>query len=228
MRSGLDYDDAYELRQEMVERQLADRGIYRTDILEVFQDTPRHLFIPDFDLTEAYADHPLPIKAGQTISQPYIVALMIQYLEPALSHKILEIGSGSGYATAILSKLCQHIDALEVYQALVEASRETLKQLSIANVTLMHKSAWEQMNGATVYDRIILWASPPRIPSHIFDRLGEGGILVAPEGKRDQYVWIYKKNQGRLEQTKKDAVRFVPLVSGSTQEIDGTMRGYDE
>ncbi|MEA3286279.1 MAG: protein-L-isoaspartate(D-aspartate) O-methyltransferase [Candidatus Marinimicrobia bacterium] len=225
MISTWDYDDAFELRLEMVERQLRLRGIHQTAILQAFKDIPRHQFVPNTPLEEAYADHPSPIKAGQTISQPYIVALMIQYLELVKDHRILEIGSGCGYATAILAQLGKHIDALEVYDVLVQDARNVLELLSIHNVTLHHRSAWEQFDGDVGYDRIILWASPPRIPEHLFDKLSDGGILVAPEGKGKQHVWIYKKNAERLKRIKKDAVRFVPLVQGTKEEIDRPLKG---
>ncbi len=175
-----DYDDTAELRIDMVQRQLQARGISRQDILVALNEIPRHMFIPEFSPSEAYSDRPLPIKAGQTISQPYIVALMIQYLETDKSHNILELGSGSGYATAILSKLCQHVDAMEVYDILVQDSRRVLAELAIHNVTIQHRSAWEQLDKKKVYERIILWASPPRIPQHLFDNLSDEGILVSP------------------------------------------------
>lgn len=218
MTSPADYQNSNQLRQMMVREQLMQRGISDSKILDVFMETPRHIFIPDVDLEEAYGDHPIPIRAGQTISQPFIVALMTLYLELAPSHDVLEVGSGSGYATAILSKLCKHIDAMEVYNELLQASSAALEKLAISNVTLYHNNIWEQKDAGKVYDRIILWASPPRVPSHLFDMLSEDGILVAPEGKLEQFVWIFKKRNGRIEKQRKDAVRFVPLVQGPVIE----------
>jgi len=221
MTSFLDFDDSYDLRMEMIETQLLRRGINQTNILQAFETVPRHIFIPQVSLDEAYGDYPVPIKAGQTISQPYIVAVMLNYLELQASDTVLEIGSGSGYATGLLAKLAGQVDAMEVYRDLVNDSRIALNQLELTNITLTHQSAWEQFEKEKVYDRIVLWASPPRIPEHLFDMLGEGGILVAPEGKAEQYVWIYKRKNGQLKRERKDAVRFVPLVQGSTSEIDG-------
>jgi len=151
------------------------------------------------------------------------VALMLSYLDIYPQHKVLEIGSGSGYATAIMSKICKHIYAIEVYQELIEDSLRVIQKLNISNVELNHSSAWEHFNEGMVYDRIILWASPPRIPEHIFDSLKEGGILVAPEGKSQQYVWICTKRDGNIIRKRKDPVRFVPLVQGSVHEIDRNM-----
>jgi len=217
--------DTLDLRHEMVSDQLMNRGILHSGILEAFNDIPRHLFVPHIAPDHAYEDQPLPIKSGQTISQPYVVALMLSYLDLRHSHHVLEIGSGSGYATAIMSKLCHHVTAMEVYGELLEDSWVVIKDLELPNIDLMHGSAWEHLKEGIVYDRIILWASPPRIPEHIFDSLKEGGILVAPEGKADQYVWICTKKDGNIIKKRKDPVRFVPLVQGSVQEIDRNMQG---
>lgn len=220
MYSMNETQEAIELRLEMVEDQLIRRGIHETSILDAFKAIPRHIFVPQVSVMDAYTDQPLPIKAGQTISQPYIVAQMISYLDLRPEHRVLEIGSGSGYATAIMSKLCQRIHAIEVYQELIDDSHKVLTQLDLTNIDIVHQSAWEQFEANDVYDRIILWASPPRIPEHIFDKLGHNGIMVAPEGKTEQYVWIYKMNNGNLSRERKDPVRFVPLVQGSVNEID--------
>ncbi len=225
MTSTWDYNNSYELRLEMVAEQLKYRGIVKDDILRAFTEVPRHLFIPHVPIQDSYGDHPIPIPAGQTISQPFIVALMIDYLELEVDHTVLEIGSGSGYATAILAKLCRYVDAYEVYSELIRGSQSVLKQLSINNVSFNHHSAWEQLPEGQVYDRVILWASPPRIPPHLFKSLSDGGILVAPEGKGHQHVWIYKKSGEQLTHERKDAVRFVPLVQGSATEINGSLEG---
>ena len=217
---NLEIEDTKGFRRTMVSDQLLRRGIRQPAILDAFNDIPRHLFVPHIPPDQAYTDQPLPIKAGQTISQPYIVALMLSYLDIKPSHHILEIGSGSGYATAIISKLCHHVTGIEVYEELLDDSIRIIKQLELSNTDLKHASAWEHFKGEKVYDRIILWASPPRIPEHIFESLKEGGILVAPEGKSDKYVWICTKKDGNIEKKRKDPVRFVPLLQGSVQEID--------
>ncbi len=222
MTSSLDYNNSLKLRRAMVADQLLRRGIHEKRLLQAFQEIPRHIFVSNVRLEKAYSDFPLPIKAGQTISQPYVVAIMLSYLQVDQVHNVLEIGSGSGYATALLSKLANQVDAMEVYGELVSDSKLALDQISVTNVTLSHGSAWEQLEGDKVYDRIVLWASPPRVPSHLFDSLGEGGILVAPEGKAEQYVWVFRKQRGQLKRERKDAVRFVPLVQGTRAEIDRT------
>lgn len=221
MISQIDEGYSYNLRLDMVKEQLQRRGIRNADILEAFERIPRHLFVPHVDVDEAYGDYPIPIKAGQTISQPLMVAIMLQYLDVNPKHDVLEIGSGSGYATALLSRLAKHIDAIEVYTELLRDSEIALNRLGLKNIQLIHRSAWEQFEYQKVYDRIVLWASPPRIPDHLFECLGEGGVLVTPLGKAEQNVWIYTMRNGQLKKEKKDAVRFVPLVQGSTREIDG-------
>ena len=225
---NLEIGNTQSLRQEMVSDQLLRRGIQQPAILDAFSDTPRHLFVPHIPPDQAYYDQPLPIKSGQTISQPYIVALMLSYLDILPNHRILEIGSGSGYATVILSKLCHHVTAIEVYGELLDDSASIIKQLDLSNIDLKHESAWEHSEEEMVYDRIVLWASPPRIPEHLFDCLTEGGILVTPEGKSDQYVWICTKKDGNIIKKRKDPVRFVPLVQGSVQEIDRNMQKKNE
>jgi len=227
---NLEIGDTHSLRLQMVSDQLLRRGIQQPAILDAFQEIPRHLFVPHIAPQEAYADQPLPIKSGQTISQPYIVALMLCYLDIRPIHHVLEIGSGSGYATAVLSKLCHHVTGIEVYGELLDESMSIINQLELSNIDLKHASAWEHFEEKMVYDRIILWASPPRIPEHIFHSLKEGGILVAPEGKSDQYVWVCTKKDGHIIKKRKDPVRFVPLVQGSVQEIDRNIqkkRGKD-
>ncbi|MCF7826681.1 MAG: protein-L-isoaspartate(D-aspartate) O-methyltransferase [Candidatus Marinimicrobia bacterium] len=223
-----EYENQGDLRGQMVTDQLMRRGIHNPAILNAFREIPRHLFVSNHQPEDAYSDQPLPIKCGQTISQPYIVALMLSYLDIPRGAHILEIGSGSGYATALMSKMCSHICAIEVYHELIDDSLRVLSTLQISNFEMHHASAWEQLNGGIVYDRIILWASPPRIPEHLFEYLKEGGILVAPEGKSEQYVWICTKKDGKMIKQRKDPVRFVPLVQGSIQEIDRKVGGKHE
>ena len=154
MTSTWDYNNSYELRLEMVAEQLKYRGIVKDDILRAFTEVPRHLFIPHVPIQDSYGDHPIPIPAGQTISQPFIVALMIDYLELEVDHTVLEIGSGSGYATAILAKLCRYVDAYEVYSELIRGSqsahykphRQAHREyrLIYLNPCLMGASSWLQ------------------------------------------------------------------------------------
>jgi len=207
-------------RAHMVEKQLKSRGIDDARLLELFSLVPRELFVADSQRPYAYDDIPLPILNGQTISQPYVVALMLQYLKLRPHMEVLEIGGGSGYATALLAHLVKQVDSVEVYRDLLDSAARVLEGLGLTNVSLEHRSAWEQSSSEKVYDRVILWASPPRIPSFLFESLREGGILVAPEGKQEQHIWVYQKAGGDMLKQKKESVRFVPLVQGTTNEID--------
>jgi len=212
--------EVLQLRQDMVRRQLQRRGITQSAILAAFQQIPRQLFIPHVSLETAYRDDPIRIAAGQTISQPYVVALMLEYLQLSRVFRVLEIGTGSGYATALLSQLCQQVDSIEVYAELVAAAQTALSKLGIENVKLEHRSGWEQTAVAPVYDRIILWASPPRIPEHLLGQLKSGGLLVAPVGKREQKIWLFTKQGAVIKKEARDTVRFVPLIAGTVNEID--------
>ena len=205
---------------QMVAQQLSARGITDPRILKAFETTPRHYFLAVDYRIEAYSDQPLPIDQGQTISQPYVVALMLEYLSLSAEHRVLEIGGGSGYATALLAQLARSVHSLEVFSSLLDSARTVLNVLGFDNVNFEHGSAWEQRFPRKVYDRIILWASPPRIPEYLLSSLKSGGILVAPEGKYEQYIWIYHKLDGAIHKEKRDEVRFVPLVQGTTNEID--------
>ena len=208
------------LRYHMIREQLEKRGIRQSRILAAFRRVPRHLFTYQDSPELAYSDQPLPLSAGQTISQPYVVALMLSYLQPEAHHRVLEIGTGSGYATALLAELSRQVDSLEVFAELLRSARRVLQQLEIANVELIHGSAWEQTPEKAVYDRIILWASPPKVPENIFNGLKDGGILVAPVGKHKQYVKVFRRAGEQVREQKRDQVRFVPLVQGSVSEID--------
>ncbi len=204
----------------MVREQLVARRITDSNILASFLNIPRHLFVSEDQRELAYTDQPLPISNGQTISQPYVVALMLEYLESGPEMDVLEIGGGSGYATALLSQLFRHVHSIEVFSELMVSAQKVLSQLELKNISLEHRSAWEQSTEQKLYSRIILWASPPRIPEYLFDHLDEGGIMVAPEGKHDQTLWVIKKKGGNLIKEKKESVRFVPLMQGKTTEID--------
>lgn len=206
--------------ESMVEEQLLKRGIHTPSILNAFRNTPRHFFVPEDQQAWAYDDTPLPIGAGQTISQPYVVALIMEYLELEPHHHVLEIGGGSGYATALLARIVKHVDSIEVYGELLERAQSVLESLKLNNIQLRHGSAWEHNSGDQVYDRVVLWASPPKIPDHLIEALSENGRMVGPQGKADQHLWVIEKRAGKIYREKKESVRFVPLVQGRLHEID--------
>lgn len=210
--------DTYEARRErMVREQIASRDIRSQEVLRAMRATPRHLFIPEALRSLAYADHPLPIGYGQTISQPYIVALMTELLEPNKNHKVLEIGTGSGYQAAVLSPLVKHVYTIEIVPELARSSAAVLKKLGYQNVSVRHGDGYLGWPEEAPFDRIILTAAPPEIPGTLIEQLKPGGKLVAPVGGSvfDQELVVIDKNKdGKLRQRSALAVRFVPMVKG--------------
>ncbi len=204
-----------EANLEMVRSQLLARGIRDRRILKAFRRIDRAFFVPKEHQFEAYEDYPLPIGCGQTISQPYVVALMLVYLDVQPEHKVLEIGTGSGYSTALLSQLAHHVDSVEYYRELHESAGARLNRLGITNVDLYHGDGWQGPPVDRQYERIILWAAPPKPPEKLKAALSRGGLMVAPVGKRLQDLWIIqKKGTDEFKIRYKDPVAFVPLIRG--------------
>jgi len=200
-------------RRDMVERQLRDRGISDQRILAAFQDIPRELFIPPGRMSEVYEDHPVPIGYNQTISQPYVVALMTQLLDMQPHHRVLDIGAGSGYQAARLAKLAAHIWAIERIPELASRASKTLKELGIANVSIIVGDGSMGYAEATPYDRIISAAAGPEVPQAWIDQLADGGRIIAPVGAIDvQSLVEVTKNGGDIRQRNLGAVRFVRLI----------------
>jgi protein-L-isoaspartate(D-aspartate) O-methyltransferase len=203
----------------MVQRQLRDRGIRDPRVLEVMEQTPREAFVGPAHRHEAYADHPLPIGQGQTISQPYIVALMTQELEVRPRDRVLEIGCGCGYQTAILAALAGHVYAVERIEALTERAISILGELSINNVTVKTDDGTLGWAEFAPYDRILCAAAGPQIPKAWIDQLDDGGRLVMPVGGMGaQSLIAADKEAGRLRERELCDVRFVPLVGQESRE----------
>jgi protein-L-isoaspartate(D-aspartate) O-methyltransferase len=204
-------------REAMVREQLAERDITNQDVLSAMRTVPRHLFMPPDTRALAYADHPVPIGHSQTISQPYIVALMTQLLEPAKSHKVLEIGTGSGYQAAVLSVLVRQVVSLEIVPELARSSAETLAKLGYKNVTVHHADGYKGWPAGAPYDRIIVTAAPPEVPRALVEQLAPGGKLVAPVGSgswSQELIVLDKAADGRTRRRAVLPVRFVPMVPG--------------
>jgi len=210
--------DPYAARREaMVRDQMAARDVTSQEVLRIMRSVPRHLFMPESVRDLAYADHPVPIGHGQTISQPYIVAIMTQLLEPQKTHKALEIGTGSGYQAAVLSRLVRHVYSVEIVGALARSSAATLTALGYANVTVRHGDGYLGWPEQAPFDRIILTAAPPEIPQALVNQLAAGGKLVAPVGNGlfgQDLVVIDKTRDGQVRQRSIFPVRFVPMVRG--------------
>jgi protein-L-isoaspartate(D-aspartate) O-methyltransferase len=177
---------------------------------------PRHLFVPGMPLARAYADRPQPIGHEQTISQPTIVAVMTQALALRGGERVLEIGTGSGYQAAVLSRLAREVFTIEIVAPLGETARARLAKLGYANVHVRIGDGYKGWPEEAPFDRVLLTAAPPEIPKALTDQLAEGGILVAPVGPDGavQELVRWTKRKGKIQEDKLGAVRFVPMVPG--------------
>ncbi|HII99374.1 MAG TPA: protein-L-isoaspartate(D-aspartate) O-methyltransferase [Methanoregula sp.] len=200
-------------RLRMVEHQIAARGIKHPRILAAMQQIPRHIFIPPPHDRSAYDDSPLPIGNGQTISQPYIVAVMTELLDPKPEDRILEIGAGSGYQAAILAMLAAEVISIERIPAVAALARSNLETLGITNAKVIVADGTLGHPPDSPYNGIIITAATPQIPKPLLDQLDDGGQLVAPVGDRDIQELVRIKNSGgRFVETHHGSVRFVPLI----------------
>lgn len=206
-------DSFSEPRQQMVQRQIKQRGITSEKVLEAITKVPRHLFVPSHLAHLAYTDSPLPINYGQTISQPYIVAYMSEILDIKPKDKVLEIGTGSGYQTAILAELAQEVYSIEIIPELAQKAHQTLRQLNYDNVHLRIGDGYEGWAEHAPYQGILVAAAPEQIPSTLINQLALNGKMVIPVGKYYQQIVIVSKTNDGLTQQKTIPVRFVPMIS---------------
>jgi protein-L-isoaspartate(D-aspartate) O-methyltransferase len=202
-------------REEMVERQLRRRGISEQSILDAFLAVPREEFVSGEHAHLAYGDHPLPIEAGQTISQPYIVALMIQAAGIAPGDKVLEVGAGSGYAAAVISRIAGKVVGIERQVDLVKIAHERLRRLGYDNVEIVEGDGTRGWPEAAPYDAILAAASGSHVPKALIEQLATGGSIVMPVGNPgwvQELVKVTKKEDGTLKEQNLGGVRFVPLI----------------
>jgi protein-L-isoaspartate(D-aspartate) O-methyltransferase len=200
-------------RRKMVERQLHARGISDPRVLAAFARVPRHEFVPQDYRQDAYGDFPIPIGEGQTISQPYIVAAMIEPLGLQAGDLVLEIGTGSGYETAVLAELVRHVYSVERYEGLAGNARSTLERLGYQNVTIFIGDGSAGVPGLAPFDAVIVSAAAPRFPTPLFEQLREGGRMIMPVGTvHAQELQLARKVNGRPEIERLEGCRFVPLV----------------
>ena len=200
----------------MVEDQIIKRGVEDPRVLDVMKVVERHKFVPEKYSESAYNDGPLPIGHGQTISQPFIVAFMTENLKLEPSHKVLEIGTGSGYQAAVLSELCDHVYTIEIVDELANESAERLGRLGFNNITVRSGDGYMGWPEEAPFDRIMVTAAPEEIPELLTEQLVEGGVMVIPVGKQYeiQYLWVITKEAGGLIKKEKILpVRFVPMIS---------------
>lgn len=200
-------------RKAMVREQLESRGIRQEKVLQAFLDVPRHLFVPPEQIDHAYEDTPLPIGRGQTISQPYIVALMVQELDVSPEHYVLDVGAGSGYQTAILARLAKHVFAIERIAELAERAMVALASTNTNNVTIYNGDGTLGWPEQAPFDRIICGAASPDVPGSWIDQLADGGRIVVPTGGEfAQTLIAIEKNDGSIRRRTVCDVRFVKLI----------------
>jgi protein-L-isoaspartate(D-aspartate) O-methyltransferase len=213
--AGVPTQDAMRARRlEMVEEQIAARGVKDARVLEAMRSVPRDRFVPPDMLRFAYEDSPLPIGSGQTISQPYIVAYMTDVLEVSRNHRVLEIGTGSGYQAAILSHLAKEVYTIEIVPELARRAAAVLKELGYANVHVREGDGYAGWPEHAPFARIMVTAAPERIPQPLVDQLAPGGRMVIPVGDRHGMQWmtiVEKTNKGIVER-RTIPVRFVPFT----------------
>lgn len=206
-------DPWYPRRVAMVELQLRERGLRDARVLAAMEKVPRHEFVAPDLLDQAYDDHPLPIGLGQTISQPYIVAAMLEALALRPEDVVLEVGTGCGYQTALLCELCARVYSIEVFAELAAFARRTLERLGYRNVEVVVGDGTLGLADKAPFDAIAVSAAAPHVPASLFEQLKEGGRMIIPVGPELlQELQLVHKLEGKAQITHLDGCRFVPLV----------------
>jgi protein-L-isoaspartate(D-aspartate) O-methyltransferase len=207
-------EDRLEERMKMVDTQIRRRGVTDEDVLAALERVPRHAFVPDQYQSQAYADHPLPIGHGQTISQPYIVALMTELLELETTDRVLEIGTGSGYQAAILAEIVAEVYTVEIIEPLAIEARERLERLGYDNIHTLHADGYFGWEEHAPYDAIIVTAAPDHIPQPLVQQLEDGAKLVIPVGPPGGYqtLWQITREGEQVKKRNVTGVLFVPLT----------------
>lgn len=221
---GASEADFARLRERMVVEQIQGRGIADARVLAAMRTVPRHRFVPERERPEAYEDHPLPIGEGQTISQPYIVALMSELLQLRGGERVLEVGTGSGYQAAILGELAKEVYSIEILEPLARRAAVTLRELGYAGIAVRAGDGYLGWPEAAPFDAIVVTAAPDHIPQPLIDQLKVGGRLVIPVGKRSQELLLCVKTAQGLLRKSVIPVRFVPLT-GDEVKKRGWWRG---
>ena len=212
--SGSDAD-FQKARENMVRFQIKSRGISNPDVLTALATVPRHLFVPEKYREQAYHDYPLPIGSGQTISQPYIVALMTDLLKLEPSHRVFELGTGSGYQAAVASRLAGAVFTVEIYEQLAESAKKRLESIGYPNVYVKLGDGYFGWEDEAPFDAIIVTAAADHIPPPLIEQLKPGGRLIIPLGSPfsvQQLVLVLKDLEGKVTEEPLIAVRFVPLL----------------
>jgi protein-L-isoaspartate(D-aspartate) O-methyltransferase len=208
-------------RSRMVDSQLRARDIRDPRVLDAMREVPRHLFVPETERADAYGDFPLPIGFSQTISQPYIVGFMTQALEVSSEHKVLEIGTGSGYQAAILGRLAREVYTIEIVEPLAERSRTLLQDLGFKNVHVRTGNGYLGWPEQAPFDRIMVTAAPAEVPATLVEQLRIGGRMAIPVGTVSQQLRIMRRTEKGMETIETLPVRFVPMTGKPPQRVPG-------
>jgi protein-L-isoaspartate(D-aspartate) O-methyltransferase len=200
-------------RERMVREQIEARGIKSSEVLDALRKVERHRFVPKRYRLQAYMDYPLPIGAGQTISQPYVVALMTEVLDLDSSKKVLEIGTGSGYQAAVLAEICRGVYTIEIIESLGKKAEGLFSQLGYSNVRVRIGDGYQGWKAFSPFDGIIVTCAPSHIPEPLKEQLAEGGKMVIPVGGRQiQELVLLVKEKGQVKEQSILPVRFVPML----------------
>ena len=205
-------DDYADLREKMVDEQIRKRGVKDKRVLEVMRKVPRHLFVDPDSMSDAYEDNAMPIQCNQTISQPYIVGLMTELLELDTASKVLEIGTGCGYQTAVLAEMVEAVYTVEIVPELAASASRRFEEFGYRNINKRHGNGYYGWEKYAPYDRIIVTAAPKKLPNRLIEQLAEGGLMILPVGDYHQdLVRIYRTEHG-IECKTVSGVRFVPMT----------------
>jgi len=206
-------DSLYHLRrQKMVDNQIVARGITDKNVIAAMRRIPRHLFVPKEEREQAYSDGPLPIGHSQTISQPYIVAIMTELLGIDSTSKVLEIGTGSGYQAAVLGEIADSVYTIEIVKPLAERAAQILDSLGYKNIFVRAGDGYQGWPEAAPFDAVIVTAAAPKIPQPLIEQLKTGGRLVIPVGELSQELYLVTKNEEGIVKQSIIPVRFVPMT----------------
>src|SRR5262245_60835707 len=215
-----DADFAIE-RERMVEEQIEARGVRDSRVLAALRAVPRHEFVPPEERAHAYRDGPLPIGYGQTISQPYIVAVMTELLELSSDEKVLEIGTGSGYQAAVLAQLAREVYTIEIVPELARRAEADLHRLGYSNVQVRHGDGYRGWPEHAPFDAIVVTAAPEHVPQPLVDQLAVGGRLVLPVGDVFQDLVLVTRDAAGVRQDRLLGVRFVPMTGEAERREQG-------
>ncbi len=212
VESGSVEDEMKKRRIQMVERQIVARGVSRESVLEAMRAVPRHRFVPDRIVPQAYDDSPQPIGENQTISQPYIVALMSELLDLTPEEKVLEVGTGSGYQAAVLAEMVDTVFSIEIIPELAARADSTLKAVGYGNVRVRAGDGYRGWPEEAPFQGIIVTAAPDHVPVPLVEQLAEGGNLVIPVGDTYQSLMVFTRQGGKIIHRDVIPVRFVPMT----------------